>query len=293
MRALVTGGGGFIGSHLVEKLHKEGHWVIGIDRKLLCDWSIGERVCDECFPIDILDQGKIFDLDLRFDVCFHLAADARIQPSFQNPVGYVQDNVLGTARMLELSRKAGAYSFVYAGSSTADDDVSKNVYATTKIAGEQLCRAWHRCFGLQTSVARFYNVYGERQVEEGQYATVIGIWEKQFREGKPLTVTGTGTQRRDFTAVEDIVDGLYSIAITDHSLKCPTFNLGTGTNDCLLGLAQLFGSPIEFLPRPPGEAEQTLADIEYSRMVLDWKPRRSIHEYIVNLVNKKNQETAN
>ncbi len=276
MNILITGAGGFIGSHLVDRCVADGHYVVGVDRKSASDWSRGKCNCTEelHFPAQALHTTKYFDL------CFHLAAESRIQPSFNRPLDYVGDNIMLTARMLETCRMVGA-KMVYAGSSTADDDVSKNVYATTKIAGEQLCRAWTKCFGLETAIARFYNVYGPRQVETGQYATVVGIFEKQYREGKKLTVTGDGSQRRDFTHVKDIVDGLMAIALHNNE-NCPTYNLGTGVNNSILDVARMFvnGNRIEFIDRPPGEAEVTLADYSKTKEELGWQSKHILYDYV-------------
>jgi UDP-glucose 4-epimerase len=296
MNILITGAGGFIGSHLVEKYREEGHFVVGIDRKDPYCWSRGKAVCDLEFYLDVR---SIFELPERctflenpqnlgggtgnfsphFDLCFHLAADARIQPSFATPVEYVANNVMGTVEVLNFCKQRGT-RLIYAGSSTADDDVSKNVYATTKFTGEMLCKTWSRCFGLSTAVARFYNVYGSRQVEEGRDATVIGIWEKQLREGKKITITGDGHKRRDFTAVEDIVDGLFAIAERggDHG---QVYGLGTGKNYGILEAAKMFVpmDRIEFIQDRPGESEETLADVAYTAKTIGWKAIRSLEDY--------------
>jgi UDP-glucose 4-epimerase len=174
---------------------------------------------------------------------------------------------------------------VYAGSSTADDDVAKNVYATTKVQGEELCRAWSLCFGVKVDMARFYNVYGARQIEDGQYATVIGIFERQFRGGEKLTVTGDGSQRRDFTAVEDIVDGLVAIADRGRG-DASVYGLGTGRNYSILEVARMFvpDDRIRFIPRPPGESEVTLAGAARTDSMLGWLSNRWLEDYVARVV---------
>ncbi|MCK9570090.1 NAD-dependent epimerase/dehydratase family protein [Candidatus Pacearchaeota archaeon] len=280
MKVLVTGAGGFIGSHLVDKLKSKGHYVIGLDRKCQDDWSVGQCIPDFPLVMDIrhcMESRVLFRGS--FDVCFHLAAESRIQPSFKDPLGCVADNVMGTANVLQLCVETGA-RMIYAGSSTADDDVSKNVYATSKYQGEQLCQTWLSCFGLPYHIARFYNVYGERQEEEGPLATVIGIWEKQYREGLALTITGTGTQRRDFTHVSDIVDGLYAIWETDPNVR--VHSLGTNENHGLYELASMFNAPIKFIPRPPGESDETRAVLAGED--LNWKAQNRIVDYVQSIV---------
>lgn len=167
---------------------------------------------------------------------------------------------------------------VYAGSSTADDDTQSNVYAASKHAGEELCRTWHKSFGLRVAVARFYNVYGPRQIEDGRYATVVGIFERQTRQGLPLTVTGDGLQRRDFTHVDDIVSGLLAVAESGVPDGRP-YSLGSGTNHSIIEIAEMFGGHVEFLPKRPGEAAVTLADLSAASH-LGWSPKKRIEDYI-------------
>ena len=283
MRVLITGAGGFIGSHLVDLLVSEGHNVIGIDKKRISDWSVGQHCSNVSRVLDIRDMESLryFKPSFSFDVCFHLAAESRIQPSFTDPLGCIMDNVWGTANVLQFCVESKCKRIIYAGSSTADDDVSKNVYATSKFQGEQLCRTWFQCFGLTYHIARFYNVYGPRQEEEGPLATVIGIWERQYRNGEKLTITGDGTQRRDFTHVEDIVDGLYRIWVNNPDSEI--LSLGTSQNHSLVELAGLFKCPTRFIPRPPGESQITRASIS---PLLDWHAKRSIEKYINDLTSR-------
>ncbi len=282
MRILITGAGGFIGSHLVDRCREDGYYVIGLDKKPLEKWTVGKYRSDYEAIGDVVG---LSNCDCEFDLCYHLAAESRIQPSFENPVDYVSSNVLGTAAVLEAANKLRA-RVVYAGSSTADDDTTKNVYAMSKWQGEELCRTWRKCFNADIGIARFYNVYGERHIRSGLHATVIGIWERQWLnimkhgEKNSLTVTGTGKQKRDFTAVEDIVDGLVAIAEKGGNRE---YNLGTGENHRLIDVARMFvgsDSGIEFIPRPPGESEVTLADTKFTTEKLGWKAKRNIKDYI-------------
>lgn len=287
MKVLITGAGGFIGSHMVERCIRDGHEVVAVDKKFLAEWTFPDydTVGVRRFPSFDVSSPDSIHLP-TCDVCFHLAAEARIQPSFSSPMLTVLSNTLGTARMLEWARKSGA-KMVYAGSSTADSDFRLNVYAASKHAGEDMCRTWARCFGIRASVARFYNVYGPRQIEEGRYATVIGIFEKQLREGKKLTVTGTGEQRRDFTHVDDIVSGLIAVSESGVQDGRP-YSLGSGRNYSIMEVAKMHTDEtnIEFLPERPGEAWQTLADVTVTREHTGWSPSKRLEDYVRKVVKK-------
>jgi len=237
---LVTGVAGFIGSHLADKLLKQGHYVIGID-----DFSSGVqsnlRNAKDYARFTFI-EGDVCDLeDLGgLDGIFHLAAMARIQPSFDDPKGTLANNINATTAACELARKNNC-SIVYAGSSTFYYDVHVNPYAFSKWTGEQICEMYNKVFDVPASFARFFNVYGPRQIETGKYATVIGIFEYQKRTNRALTVTGDGLKRRDFTHVHDIVDGL--IAIDEYLKdggKFNSFPLGTGTNYSIKEVAEAF-----------------------------------------------------
>ncbi len=285
MNVIVTGGAGFVGSNLVDKLISQGHKVLVID-----NFSTGkeENLNDKA---ELWRNGddlvNFFDypaamLPSQVDVIFHLAALARIQPSFEKPVETYLANCTGTMVALEMARKYKA-KLVYAGSSTAYSDVYLNPYAFFKHTGEQFCELYSRIYKVPTSVARFFNVYGPRQLEEGDYSTVIGIWERQYRNKEPLTITGDGTQRRDFTHVDDIVNGL--IAMSQHKWNdgrlFDLFNLGTGKNYSLNEAAAMFkGAEIKYIPKRPGEAKDTLANIIDTIRYLKWTPEKNLEDYI-------------
>jgi len=293
MKALVTGAAGFIGSHLVRRLLEQGHAVFALDKKPIHEWPMFVTGAHWVRSVDVCRLCESWAInESRFekiDVIFHLAAESRIQPSFRYPMLCVNSNTTGTAAMLELARLRGC-KVVYAGSSTADDDVTKNVYALTKKQGEDLCLTYHRCFGVPVSIARFYNVYGPRQVESGRYATVIGIFEKQWQEGRKLTVTGMGTQRRDFTHVSDIVDGLLAMSTSEtfHNI----ISLGTGRNHSIEDVARMFvpQSQILYIPRPPGESEVTLADCRIAEHELGWKAKHRLEDYVKAVLDMKKTE---
>lgn len=276
MRSIVTGGLGFIGSNLVDRLVDLGHEVCVIDNQ-----STGklERLNShaKCIHADIKEDLTTRLAGQEFDVIFHLAAQARIQPSFDLPVETSHINVIGTTNALELARKTGA-KFIYAGSSSFYGDPHKNPYALSKWIGEEMCLMYNQVYAVPAAIARFFNVYGLRQPTEGQYATVIGIFERQFSAGQSLTVTGTGEQRRDFTHVSDIVEGL--IAMSNREWNGEIFNLGSGVNFSIKQVAEMFNRPIEHIPARPGEAWETLADISATQYLLNWQPTVKLEDYV-------------
>lgn len=281
-RVLITGAGGFIGSHLVDACKALGCYVIGLDVKPWDQWTPCQAEMDEIIEGDVQEDLAGCLEHLSFDTCFHLAAESRIQPSFQHPMLNVLSNVTGTARVLELCRMNGA-RVIYAGSSTADDDVRKNVYAATKHVGELLGQTWHRCFDVPFAVARFYNVYGPRHVAEGRYATVVAIFERQYRAGEMLTVTGLGQQCRDFTHVTDIVEGLVDIATISSWLDGRVYPLGSGVTHQIIDVARMFvdDSRIHYIPRPPGESEYTRCNYIETNKATGWEPKHSdLKQYI-------------
>lgn len=290
MKYLVTGGAGFIGSTLVDQLLEKDHDVTVLDNCSTGKWE--NLPSHDRLKVDQDDvsntHGQIAksweQTRTKFDVIFHLAAEARIQPSFEKPVLTHNSNVTGTVQILELCRKHKA-RFVYAGSSSVYHDKFANPYTFTKQLAEDYGTLYNRVYDVPVAIARFFNVYGPRQLEEGNYATILGIFEKQFREDVPLTVTGTGEKRRDFTHVYDIVSGL--IAMSKDDWNADIFNLGTGTNHSINEVAKMFNHPIEYIPNRPGEAQTTLADIQESKSKLGWEPKHCLKEYVNDLLSDK------
>jgi len=274
---LITGGAGFIGSNLVEELSNQKHNITVWD-----NYSTGNYKSNKANFVtqDILKPFKEIE---NIDIIFHLAALARIQPSFKKPETTHDVNVTGTLRMLELAKKLNA-KFVYAGSSSFYHDIHANPYTFTKWLGEQYCELYNKIYGVKTVIARFFNVYGPRQLDEGEYATVIGIFEKQFKENKPLTITGTGEKRRDFTHVKDIVSGL--IKMSEKEWDNEIFNLGTAINYSINELAYMFNHKIKHIPERPGEAQITLADISKTQKLLNWHPKYDLESYIKTTIRK-------
>ena len=287
MRVLVTGGVGFVGTNLIKRLLKDGHEVVSID-----NYSTGfkENEQEGC-EYHNFNLQHIYDFDSYMenpDVVFHLAALARIQPSIKNPTIAIQNNFDSTLNILEWARKDNI-PVVFAGSSSFHHGLWGSPYAWSKHAGEQLCKLYSNVYDLSTIICRFYNVYGPHQLEEGTYATVLGIFEKQYREGKPLTVTGDGQQRRDFTHIEDIVDGLIKCmeamhGAVDMRYAGEIFELGRGVNFSIKEIAEMFGTEIEYIPKRPGEYDVTLCDYSKANETLDYNPVKNIDEYIKGVI---------
>jgi len=286
MRALVTGGAGFIGTNLIIRLLRDGHEVISLD-----NYSLGysENEQEGCHYIngDAKDMelwGSTFEIeDMIPDVIFHLGALSSVQPSLLDPKGDIDNNVNSTLSVLEWARKH-KIQVVYAGSSSYQGGIHTSPYAWSKYAGEDLCKLYSKVYDLNTSICRFYNVYGLYHVDEGDYATVIAIWEKQFLNKKPLTITGDGEQRRDFTHVDDIVDGL--IKCVGKDLRADVFNLGSGVSYSINELANQYGIdyPKKYIGHRDGEYPETLADSSFAEQVLGWKSKLDIKDYITKWV---------
>jgi len=283
-KILVTGGLGFIGSTLVDMLAAEGGNEVTVIDNLISESSSEEyRRPDVRYWIEDIRNINHRKFEESFDIVFHLAALSRIQPSFKNPLETISVDSYGTAEVCEYARRSNA-KVVYAGSSSFYAGPYLNPYAFAKWQGEEMCRLYAECFGVSTAIARFFNVYGKRQPEEGDYATVVGIFERQYKDGDILTITGTGEQRRDFTHVEDICSGLIAISQGEH--QGDIFNLGTATNYSINELAALFGRETAYIPARPGEAQTTLADISYTVDKTGWTPTRDLEEYVSQFIKE-------
>ena len=277
MRALVTGGAGFIGSHLVDRLILDKCEVDVLD-----DFSTGLDENKNSLANYIIKdiQDDLSGIGV-YDVIYHLAALARIQPSFEEPMKTININVKGTANLCDYAYKTNA-KFIYAGSSSFYAGQYLNPYAFSKWQGEEVCKMFSSVYGASTAIARFFNVYGLRHLSEGPYATVVGIFERQILDGVPLTITGNGEQRRDFTHVNDIVSGL--ILMGEKRWSGDIFNLGTGTNYSINELADMYQHKREYIPKRPGEAKITLADISESKQKIGYSPSEDIKDYIKNWI---------
>ena len=281
MKVLVTGGNGFIGSNLVKRLLAEGHTVHSIDN--LSTGTIDNEVQNcKYYYAEISSIGL---LDKDFDIIFHLAALARIQPSFDNPRESFDVNTVGTQAVLDFARQIGA-KIVYAGSSSRWHDPTRSPYAMHKYLGEELCKLYKKVYNMDIEICRFYNVYGPNEIVDGDYAAVIGIWRRQVRDGLPITIVGDGEQRRDFTHVDDIVDGLYKVA-TSNTQHSDGWELGTGINYSINEVYEMFKAKFGVekvnLPDQPGNYRKTLRENDDSLEKLGWKPQDKLLSYINSL----------
>tara|TARA_R100000008_G_scaffold24041_1_gene12950 strand:+ start:4849 stop:5751 length:903 start_codon:yes stop_codon:yes gene_type:complete len=291
MKCLVTGGSGFIGSNLVDRLVDDGHEVLIID-----DHSTGKSE-------NINEKAKWYNHDIScmtdfsmfegVDVVFHLAALARVQPSIEEPIEYHNVNVNGTLNMLKASVDYGVKRFVFSSSSSVYGDVEEislptnefaklnpmSPYALHKLIGEQYCKLFSDLYGLETVSLRYFNVYGERQPIEGAYTLVMGVFAQQMLNGEPMTIRGDGEQRRDFTYVGDVVEANIQVGFDKHPLKGATLNVGNGSNYSVNEIAKLMGGKTVNV-EPVVEPKETLADSTQLQESFDWQPTGNLIKWI-------------
>jgi len=278
---LVTGGAGFIGSNLIKKLIDEGNNVTSLD-----NYSTGanENEVKEAKYIND-DIENLFKLKINFDLCFHLAAQSRVQPSFDDPQESVRVNVTGTTRVMEWA-KINNVKVIYAGSSSKHHDPSDSPYAMTKYLGEEICKLYKKSFDVNVEIARFYNVYGPIEPIDEKFGNVIGIWRAKVKKGLPLPIVGDGNQKRDFTHVFDIVDGLLKISNSEIKHN-DAWEIGTGVNYSINQLCEMFKQKYNTssvsIPDQRGNYRETLRVNDDLINLLDWKPKDRLREYIANL----------
>ena len=288
-KVLVTGGAGFIGSNLVDRLIDEGIEVFILD-----DLSTGKK--ENLHP-----KAKWFDISLQnlntdlyfqgVDVVFHLAALARVQPSIKDPISFNTVNVGGTLKVLHYAHKAGVKRVVYSASSSCYGDTEVfptpetaptnplSPYGLQKFIGEQYCKMFSEVYGLDTCSLRYFNVYGEKMNLEGAYKLVLGIFAKQLIEGKPLTITNDGNQRRDFTYVGDVVEANILAAIHQDNLNGESFNIGNGSNFSVNEVANMLGGEKVYGEKRL-EPFKTLANNTKAKKILGWEPKGNLPTWI-------------
>ena len=300
-KVIVTGGSGFIGSNLVDRLVKDGHEVLVVDNESSdAHESFYYNSKAQYYRWDVGGVGSGYDLLEKLfdgvDYIFHLAAESRIQPAIEDPVLAVKTNVLGTCNILQAARKNGVKRVIYSSTSSAyglanpipnKEDMVKdclNPYSVSKTSGEELCQMYTKLFGLETVTFRYFNVYGERQPVKGQYAPVIGLFQRQYAKGEPMTVVGDGMQRRDFTHVSDVVEANILAAFTDNEDAIgEIFNIGSGSNHNIHDIVNLVGgedAKFVHIPERPGESRETLSDCSKAQGILNWEPKVKLEDWI-------------
>ena len=291
--AVVTGGAGFIGSHLVDKLIEQDIKVIVLD-----NLSTGKK--ENINPKATFYNLDIFNIDMLrlqtimedIDVVFHLAALARVQPSIEQPLPYHDANVTGTHNLLVAAAGAGVKKFIFSSSSSVYGDASTptsethpenpiSPYALHKLIGEQYCKLFSTLYNIDTVSLRYFNVYGDRMNLEGAYRLAIPIFASQIKEGKPCTINNDGEQRRDFTYVGDVVDANIKCALNKKRFNGDVFNIGNGSNTSVNELVDMLGGK-KGKGMKVVEPFETLADNAKALLDLDWVPQGDLSTWISN-----------
>jgi nucleoside-diphosphate-sugar epimerase len=293
MKYVITGGAGFIGSNLVDKLVKNGHDIHIID-----NFSSGKKEnCNSKAKVHSLDISECKNLKQisevlnGCDAVFHCAASARVQPSIADPINYEKNNTIGLINILKTAVDSNIRRFVYSASSSVygltdklpsyeNDPVNPiSPYAAQKYYGEITCRMFSEVYNIETVSLRYFNVFGERQNLGGAYATVIGIFLNQLSKNIPLTVNGDGKQRRDFTYVGDVVNANILACNSPNVGKGEIINIGSGKNISIYTVAKMLSNSIEF-KKALKEPFANLASIEKAKKLLDWEPQISLESWI-------------
>jgi len=291
VKAVVTGGAGFIGSHLCDLLVNKGFDVTVIDNlstgRLQNLEHLKEKITFIHSDLSTLDESWTGAVSSARYV-FHLASLADIVPSIENPIEYYNSNVTSTLNLLSSVNAKRLEKFVYAASSSCYG-IAKNYptketdainpeypYALTKRLGEELVLHWHRVYGLKVISTMFFNVFGTRSRTSGTYGAVFGVFLAQKLANKPLTIVGDGNQSRDFTYVSDICDGLLLAAESTH--ECEIFNLASGQTQSINHLASLLSDKVVYIPKRPGEPDITHADISKAKQLIGYDPKVSFDE---------------
>jgi len=290
MRYLVTGGAGFIGSNLVDELINQGNEVVCLD---INDKGYWNEQAENYIGWDVCDSTKMNILMEGVNTLFHLAAEVKIQETKADPVKCYNTNVIGTSVVLEAARKHGVKKVVFSSTSAiykcdwliqpeeSAEDSSLNPYASSKRSAEDLCKLYSTCYGMNTTILRYFNVYGNRQHTEGQYAPVLGIFMRQRDENKPLTITGDGKQKRDFVHVDDVVNANI-LASQNFEKSGEIYNVGSGKNHSVQEIADMICPIQTYIDKREGEIESTQAIISKIKDDLNWAPEVSLEEWLQN-----------
>lgn len=281
MKILVTGGLGFIGSNLVDKLVDQGNNVVVLDNLSSKSSSITYKNSKVEYIIGDIEMVRDYMKNRRFDVIYHLAAEARIQPSFDSPAHWFWSNAMGTVEILDYARMIGCKSFVYATTSSKNHGSHLiSPYTFSKVVGEDACRMYANLYEMNIGMATFYNVYGPREPRNGEFATVTEKFLRQYENREKITVVGDGQQSRDFTHVDDICDGL--ICISQGQWKGHNFDLGRGNPIKIIDLAIAIsgGNEIQFVPLRKNEGQHTHSEWKKTEMMLRWRAKKNILDYI-------------
>jgi UDP-glucose 4-epimerase len=296
MNCLVTGGAGFIGSNLVDELLKRGHEVVCVDDESAdsnLEFYWNESASN--YLADINDYGKLLSIfeTSKPEVVFHTAAEARIQPSMEEPQKACTTNFVGTCNVLEACRKFGTRRLIYSSTSSAygfsnsvpfREDMTKDCltpYSVSKTAGEELCKVYSNIYRVETITLRYFNVYGERQPIKGHYAPVVGLFLRQARVGKPMTIIGDGLQTRDFTHVSDVLAAnMLASATQNKRAYGEIFNIGTGKSYSIIELVDMIKGDFIHVEKRKAECRDVLADNSKAREILGWEPEISLSDYL-------------
>ena len=291
--SIVTGGAGFIGSHIVEKLKRLDHMVVVIDNEYSDNDNFHWRKDTLNVNIDITDYKALKKAFIGADYIFHLAAEARIGPAIENPLNALNINTMGTCNVLQCAREVGAKKVLYSSTSSGyglneapnietQPDDCLNPYSVSKIAGEKLCKMYTDLYGLNTIIFRYFNVFGERAPRKGQYAPVTGIFLRQKAAGEPLTIVGDGEQRRDYIYVKDVANANVMAAISnpDDDAYGQVYNIGSGKNYSVNEIASFISDDTINIPPRIGEARNSLANIDKIKKTFAWKPEVDVEEWI-------------
>lgn len=305
MKSIVTGGAGFIGSHIVDRLVDLGHTVVVIDTETSqVHDAFYHNLQADYYKLDIADYENTRSLYDDVDYVFHCAAESRIQPTLLNPLLTIRTNTLGTGTVLQCAREAGVKKVIYSSTSSGyglrnespltEDmpDDCLNPYSVSKVAGEKLCTMYTKLFGLKTIIFRYFNVYGPREPLKGPYAPVVGLFLRQHAAGEALTIVPDGNQRRDFTHIDDVVSAnLLAMQTDGHNFYGHIFNVGCGKNHSVLELAHMISDSTKMIEPRLGEAYITLADTNKLRRVFNWESSKHIEDYINESLSKLRKQS--